>query len=99
MDKAQVGEVRELSDDAKMILSGFFHSGPKTTVKSSPPHATIAKYAAAWQELLDRGLITKEPFNRFDVWLYRGTDAGREACEEFHRARLLSALGASHAQL
>ena len=63
----------DLSADAVSILRSLFIAGPKSTVRSHPPHATVAKYAATFQELIDGGFITKEPFNDFDVWLYRGT--------------------------
>ena len=61
------------SDDAKMLMCGIFAFG-RGTVKSHPPHQTYQSKQSAFQELLDRGLITKEPFNQFDIWLYKPTE-------------------------
>lgn len=63
----------EFSDDAKMLMCGLFAFG-RGTVKSHPPHATYNSKREAFQELLDRGMITKEPFNKFDIWLYKPTE-------------------------
>lgn len=63
----------DLSADAMSVLRTLFIAGDKSTVKSHPPHATVARHAAVFQELIDGGFITEEPFNNFDVWLYRGT--------------------------
>ena len=60
------------SDDAKTLMCGLFAYG-LGTVKSHPPHATYQRYEHAFRELLDAKLIIKEPFNRFDIWLYKPT--------------------------
>lgn len=73
MSKEEMSETGQFSDDAKMLMCGIFAFG-HGTVKSHPPHRTYRSKEAAFQELLDRGLITKEPFNKFDIWLYKPTE-------------------------
>lgn len=62
----------EFSEDAIQLMCGLFFFG-EGTVKSHPPHAMYNSKSSAFQELLDAKLITKEPFNKFDIWLYKPT--------------------------
>ena len=78
----------DFSDDAKTLMCGIFAFG-NGTVKSHPPHATVGRYQAAFDELERARLITKEPFNQFDVWLYKPTDALAAEANK-HRAAYFS---------
>lgn len=71
------------SDGAKELMCGLFAFG-RGTVKSHPPHATLTKNKAAFDELQAAGLIRKEPFNQFDVWLY-SPEPALEAEAQKHR--------------
>jgi hypothetical protein len=74
----------EFSDDAKSLMCGLFAFG-HGTVTSHPPHATYRANEAAFLELLSAGLITREPFNRFDVWLHKPTERlSEEAAKHRH---------------
>ena len=64
----------ELSDLAKETVCGLFFFG-MGTVKSSPPHSTVSKNREVFDELIMAGLITRKPFNKYDVWLYEPTPA------------------------
>lgn len=80
------------SDDAKALMCGLFAYG-SGTVTSRPPHATVQKHQAAFDELLGAGLIVREPFNQFDVWTYRPTEKLAVTANQFrawHVARMFA---------
>lgn len=63
----------KFSDEAKELMCGLFFFG-KGTIKSSPPHAMLSRISGAMDELIGSGLVTKKPFNKFDIWLYEPTE-------------------------
>lgn len=80
----------ELSDDAKDFMATFFAIGRTSTIRSHPPHETLAKRRAAYDECRVRGLVEETPFNSFGVLEIRATEAGFQVAQERFRQRVLS---------
>lgn len=72
----------KLTDEARKLCAGPFSSGEKSTVRSQPPHETLTKHRAAFDELLGAGIITQREFNRFGVVEFTGTAASAQIGRE-----------------
>lgn len=69
--------VVDLSTDAQALVKAWFPYGPKASVKiggEGCKSILSERGAAAIEELIAKGYVTAEPFNRFGRMLYTGTD-------------------------
>lgn len=67
----------ELSNDARALIAAWFPYGPKASVKiggEGCKSILSERGAAAIEELVAKGFVVAEQFNRFGRMLYTGTE-------------------------
>ena len=61
-----------LSPEALSCLARWF-AGPRDDLRSHEPHETLNRHRAEMDELVTKGFLTVEPFNRAGSLWYRST--------------------------
>ncbi len=62
----------DLSPEAVSCLARWF-AGTRDDLRSHEPHATLNKHRAEMDELVTKGFLTVEPFNKAGSLWYRST--------------------------
>lgn len=62
----------DLSPAAVSCLARWF-AGPRDDLRSHEPHETLNRHRAEMEELVTKGFLTVEPFNRTGSLWYRST--------------------------
>ena len=67
---------QQLSPEALSCLARWF-AGPRDELRSHEPHATLLKVKAGMDELVAKGFVTRETFNRAGSLLFKPTEKAK----------------------